>query len=121
MNSNIIQSGRNDSSVLDRQGKDCPDVIETTVLKIPKKYRDDIKGLQERYNLCVGLMINISLKELGKICERDYPKIESYRGLKNFLLRTFGVTLYIYSQKTVRIQEDKNVVIIQKQIENEKH
>ena len=111
MQQKIKQSGRNDSSVLDRQGKDCPDVIEKTVLKIPKKYRDDIKGLQERYNLRVGPMINISLKELGKICERDYPKIESYRGLKNFLLGTFGVTIYIYSQKTARIQEDKNVVI----------
>ena len=69
MQQKIKQSGRNDSSVLDRQGKDCPDVIEKTVLKIPKKYRDDIKGLQERYNLRVGPMINISLKELGKICE----------------------------------------------------
>ena len=105
MKPNVTLSGKNDSSMLDRQGKDCPDVIKKTVLKIPKKYRDDIKGLQERYDLRVGAMIQISLKELGGICERDYLKIESYRGLKNFLLRAFGIRLNM-STKTPRQKEE---------------
>ena len=75
MKPNIILSSKNDSSILDRQVTNCPDVIEKTVpQRIPRKYREDI--------------------------ERFYPKIEAYLGLKNFLLRTFGVTLNIYSQKT---------------------
>ena len=60
----------------------------------------NIKRLQERYDLYEGLVINVSLKDFKGICERDYPKIEAYLGLKKYLLRTFGVTLNIYSQKT---------------------
>lgn len=112
MKPNVTLSGKNDSSILNRQEKDCPDVIEKTVLNIPKKYRDDIKGLQERYDLRVGAMIQISLKELGEICERDYLKIESYRGLKNFLLRAFGLTLNIYSQKTRHTEEDEYITTL---------
>ena len=52
------------------------------------------------YDLHEGLVINVSLKEFRGICERDYPKIEAYLGLKKYLLRTFGVTLNIHSQKT---------------------
>ncbi len=98
---NIILSDKNDSSMLDRQVRDCPDVNEKTVpQRIPRRYREDIKKLQERYDLHEGLVINVSLKDIRGICERDYPKIEAYLGLKNFLLRAFGVTLNIYSQKT---------------------
>jgi hypothetical protein len=98
---NIILSSMNDSSILDRQVGDCPDVSEKTVpQRIPRRYREDIKRLQERYDLHEGLVINVSLKEFKGICERDYPKIEAYLGLINFLLRTFGVTLNIHSQKT---------------------
>ena len=98
---NIILSDKNDSSILDRQVTNCPDVIEKTVpQRIPRRYREDIKRLQERYDLHEGLVINVSLKEFRGICERDYPKIEAYLGLKNFLLRAFGVTLNIHSQKT---------------------
>ena len=98
---NIILSDKNDSSMLDRQVRDCPDVNEKTVpQRIPRRYREDIKKLQERYDLHEGLVINVSLKDIRGICERDYPKIEAYLGLINFLLRTFGVTLNINSQKT---------------------
>ena len=101
MKPNIILSSKNDSSILDRQVTNCPDVIEKTVpQRIPRKYREDIERLQERYDLHEGLVINVSLKEFKGICERDYPKIEAYQGLTNFLMRTFGVTLNIYSQKT---------------------
>ena len=98
---NIILSDKNDSSILDRQVRDCPDVIEKTVpQRIPKRYKEDMRGLQERYDLHEGLVINVSLKEFKGICERDYPKIEAYLGLRKYLLRTFGVTLNIHSQKT---------------------
>lgn len=98
---NIILSSMNDSSILDRQVRDCPDVSEKTVpQRIPRRYREDIRRLQERYDLHEGLVINVSLKEFRGICERDYPKIEAYQGLTNFLLRTFGVVLNIHSQKT---------------------
>jgi hypothetical protein len=101
MKTYIILSSKNDSSILDRQVRDCPDVSEKTVpQRIPRKYREDIERLQERYDLHEGLVINVSLKEFRGICERDYPKIEAYLGLKKYLLRTFGVTLNIHSQKT---------------------
>ncbi len=100
---NIILSDKNDNSISDRQVRDCPDVSEKTVpQRIPKRYREDIKRLQERYDLHEGLVINVPLKEFRGICERDYPKIEAYQGLTNFLMRTFGVTLNIHSQKTKR-------------------
>ena len=101
MKTNIILPGKNDSSISDRQVRDCPDVSEKTVpQRIPRRYREDIKRLQEKYDLHEGLVINVSLKEFRGICERDYPKIEAYLGLTNFLLRTFGVILNIHSQKT---------------------
>ena len=101
MKTYIILSSKNDSSILDRQVRDCPDVSEKTVpQRIPRRYREDIKRLQEKYGLQEGLVINVSLKEFRGICERDYPKIEAYLGLRKYLLRTFGVTLNIHSQKT---------------------
>ena len=115
MKTYIILSSKNDSSILDRQVRDCPDVSEKTIpQRIPRRYKEDMKELQEKYNLHEGLVINVSLKEFRGICERDYPKIEAYQGLKNFLLRTFGVTLNIHSQKT-KGDFDKNTAITQKQ------
>ena len=61
---NIILSDKNDNSISDRQVRDCPDVSEKTVpQRIPKRYREDIKRLQEKYDLHEGLVINVSLKE----------------------------------------------------------
>ena len=115
MKTYIILSSKNDSSILDRQVRDCPDVSEKTVpQRIPRRYKEDIKRLQEKYDLHEGLVINVSLKEFRGICERDYPKIEAYLGLKKYLLRTFGVTLNIHSQKT-KGGLDKNTAITQKQ------
>lgn len=114
MKANIILSGKNDSFISDRQVRDCPDVNEKTIpQRIPRRHREDIKRLQERYDLHEGLVINVSLKEFRGICERDYPKIEAYQGLTNFLMRTFGVTLNIHSQKT-KGSSDKNTAITQK-------
>ena len=114
MKTNIILPGKNDSSISDRQVRDCPDVSKKTVpQRIPRRYREDIKRLQEKYDLHEGLVINVSLKEFRGICERDYPKIEAYQGLKKYLLCTFGVTLNIHSQKT-KGSSDKNTAITQK-------
>lgn len=114
MKANIILSGKNDSFISDRQVRDCPDVNEKTVpQRIPRRYKEDMKGLQEKYDLHEGLVINVSLKEFRGICERDYPKIEAYLGLRKYLLRTFGVTLNIHSQKT-KGGSDKNTAITQK-------
>ena len=45
---NIILPGKNDSSISDRQVRDCPDVNEKTIpQRIPRRYREDIKRLQE--------------------------------------------------------------------------
>ena len=64
MKTYIILSSKNDSSILDRQVRDCPDVSEKTVpQRIPRRYREDIKRLQEKYGLQEGLVINVSLKE----------------------------------------------------------
>ena len=101
MKTYIILSSKNDSSILDRQVRDCPDVSEKTVpQRIPRRYKEDIKRLQEKYDHHERLVIKVSLKEIRGICERDYPKIEAYLGLKKYLLRTFGLTLHIHSQKT---------------------
>ena len=105
---NIILSDKNDNSISDRQVTNCPDVSEKTVpQRIPRRYKEDIKRLQEKYDLHEGLVINVSLKEFRGICERDYPKIEAYLGLRKYLLCTFGVTLNIHSQKTKGVS-DKN-------------
>ena len=115
MKTYIILSSKNDSSILDRQVTNCPDVNEKTVpQRIPQRYKEDMKRLQERYDLHEGLVINVSLKDFKGICERDYPKIEAYLGLRKYLLRTFGVTLNIHSQKT-KSGLDKNTAITQKQ------
>lgn len=93
----ISLSGVCDSTALDRLGEDCPDVIDNkTVLRIPKRYRDDLTNLQNIYDLHEGLVVDLSLKELRGICERDYSKIEAYRGLRKFLFLRFGVTLNIH-------------------------
>ncbi len=102
MKPNIILSSKNDSSILDRQVTNCPDVIEKNsstenTQKIQRGYRRDYK----KNTICMkGWSLMCLSKDIRGICERDYPKIEAYLGLKNFLLRTFGVTLNIYSQKT---------------------
>ena len=100
---NLFFGGPPEESLKRQVGKkaSCPDVSEKTVpQRIPRRYKEDIKRIQEEYDLHEGLVINVSLKEFRGICERDYPKIEAYLGLKKYLLRTFGVTLNIHSQKT---------------------
>lgn len=81
-----------------------------------REYPEDTKRISRDYkkNTICRLVINVSLKEFRGICERDYPKIEAYLGLKKYLLRTFGVTLNIHSQKT-KGGSDKNTAITQKQ------
>ena len=68
-----------------------------------REYPEDTEMISKGYRRDMTYMKGwslMSLKEFRGICERDYPKIEAYLGLKNFLLRAFGVTLNIHSQKT---------------------
>ena len=48
-----------------------------------------MRGLQERYDLHEGLVINVSLKEFKGICERDYPKDRSLLGIKEIPVTYF--------------------------------
>ena len=42
-----------------------------------------------------GETIDLSLKELGEICERTQIKTKSYMGLRSYLLKTYDITLNI--------------------------
>ena len=67
--------------------------------KIPRRYRKDIESLTEA-NLLSGETIAMTLQEFGKYCERDQLKIAAYRGLSNFLQKTYGISLLLTSRKT---------------------
>ena len=83
-------------------GKGCHSVSKNDFTKNTEDTRR-IWGLQERYDLHEGLVINVSS---GRgICERDYPKIEAYLGLKGF-------TTYFRSNPEYTSQKTKGVVRI---------
>ena len=116
----LAQAGVNPDTrcrdLTDDEVKKISEVIDETMTvegDLRREIALNIKRLQERYDLHEGLVINVSLKEFRGICERDYPKIEAYLGLRKYLLRTFGVTLNIHSQKT-KGSSDKNTAITQK-------
>jgi len=67
---------------------------------IPRRYRDDIAHLESHFGaLTAGMKIETELKELKNICARDQVKVSAYVGLQNYLRRSYGVDLIIYSQK----------------------
>ena len=78
MKTYIILSSKNDSSILDRQVRDCPDVSEKTVpQRIPRRYKEDIKRLQEKYDLHEGWSLMCPSKNSGAyvkgIIQRSKP------------------------------------------------
>lgn len=75
---------------------------------VPRKFRDDLKALQERFDLYDGLVINLTLQDALSFLERDYPKTEAYIGLINWLKRNYGVDLVITSRYYSR-KEEKDV------------
>ena len=72
-------------------------------IRIQRRYRDDIAGLEKRLgNLgeLEGKHFSFSLQDFGKICERDSLRIVSYTGLINYVRKTFGMNITLYSNKT---------------------
>jgi len=47
-----------------------------------------------------GKQIVETLQDFGKICQRDQLKIAAYQGLRNYLLKQYGITLVLSSKKT---------------------
>ena len=69
----------------------------------PKRYKQDICDLEKKYGniwLLRGQTIKTTLQDFSQICTRDQPKVSAYRGLKNFLLDTYDITLELTSNKT---------------------
>ena len=69
----------------------------------PKRYKQDIYDLEKKYGniwLLKGQTIKTTLQDFSQICTRDQPKVSAYRGLKNFLLDTYDITLELTSNKT---------------------
>lgn len=72
---------------------------------IPRRFKNDLVSLEKHYSLTEGQEINLTLQEILKICERDWPKISSYWGLQKFLKENYGVNLLISSNKTKKDDE----------------
>ena len=71
--------------------------------RVPRRYRDDISNLMVHYgdlHLLNGKQIVETLQDFGKICQRDQLKIAAYQGLRNYLLKQYGITLVLSSKKT---------------------
>ena len=102
MKTYIILSSKNDSSILDRQVRDCPDVSEKTGSKHNGKYEQDITALREKFgnSFITGLCIKITLKEALGMMPRNRKRVDAYYGLTRYLQEEYGITLTIYSQKT---------------------
>ena len=69
----------------------------------PRRYKQDVFDLEQKYgNLWFlrGQTIRSTLQDFSQICTRNQPKVSAYRGLKNFLLDTYDITLELTSNKT---------------------
>ena len=64
------------------------------------KFKEDIEALRVFYSLKEGSVINICLQDLLIIVPRNRRRIESYQGLRSYLLKNCHVTLNINSRKT---------------------
>lgn len=94
---------------LNRQVITTPDVIEeSSIPKIPKKYKEDIEALQAYFgdSFQTGLCIKINLQEFLALCPREHKRIDAYRGLVSYIEKNWGIVLKIISQKT---KEDKKL------------
>ena len=69
----------------------------------PQKYIADIKALTQNYgdlNLLQGQTLNCSLSGLSRLCPRPQAKMDAYKGLTNYLKKSYGISLNISSNKT---------------------
>ena len=82
-----------------------------------REYPEDTKRISRDYKkntICMkGWSLMCPSKNSEEYVKGINPKIEAYLGLRKYLLRTFGVTLNIHSQKT-KGSSDKNTAITQK-------
>ena len=102
---NRILGLETDSPGTGRQNpRTASDVVKKAVPHepIPEKYQRDIEALRQKYGdaFKTGLCINLTLQEALSIMYRERRRIDSYRGLKSYLMKEWDITLTIQSQKT---------------------
>ena len=69
----------------------------------PRRYKQDVLDMTLKYGnlwLLRGQTIRTTLLDFSQICTRNQPKVSAYRGLKNFLLDAYNITLELTSNKT---------------------
>ena len=74
---------------------------------VPEKFRNDVETLKE-YGLQLepGISIEVTLSEMLTICPRERRRVDSYKGLVNYLRDEFNITLIIKSQKTKNYEKN---------------
>lgn len=96
--------------------KDCSDIPTTLVESYSdskertNRFSDDIKALGEYFPQLtsplatnkneLGLILEISLKEIFALCPRGRCRVDRYSQLQKYLKENYNTTLIIKSQKT---------------------
>lgn len=96
--------------------KDCGDILRTQVESYSdskertNKFSDDIAALSQKFpqlaSLLVtnknelGLILEISLKEIFVLCPKNRCRVDRYSKLQKYLKENYNTTLIIKSQKT---------------------
>jgi hypothetical protein len=74
-------------------------IVKVKYPRVKGKYDDDIADLEAELGGPLedhrGETLSFTLKRLGEVCERTYPKTKSYRGLKTYLKKTYDIELEI--------------------------
>ncbi len=60
--------------------------------------------------LKTGLCIETTLQEILGICPREKKRSDAYKGLTEYLKRSYDITLIIKSQKQVKYYEEKDII-----------
>ena len=97
--------------------KDCSDILTQPPVELSldskertNKFSDDIKALGEYFPQLasllttdkneLGLILEISLKEIFILCPRGRCRVDRYSQLQKYLKENYNTTLIIKSQKT---------------------
>ena len=73
-------------------------IVKVKYPRAKGKYDDDIADLESEIGPLEdhrGETLTFSLKRLGEVCERTYPKTKSYQGLRSYLKKTYDIELEI--------------------------
>ena len=66
-------------------------------------FQSDIRSLVDHFGaLYQGMIIEIDLQTMLEICPRQRRRSDAYNSLVNYLGREHGVTLLIYSRKSIK-------------------